>query len=152
MKLSKLIKQDTFTSLAQETILNVMVTHSWLVGELSAAMDTYDVTPVQYNVLRILRGSHPDRLTCSQIGERMLDRTPDVTRMLDRLERAGLIERARSEEDRRVVKVGISKGGRALLDRMQHDITNVQQQLTRHLSEDEQRELCNLLEKFRTDQ
>ena len=152
MKLSKLIKQDTFTSLAQETILNVMVTHSWLVSELSDAMDTYDVTPVQYNVLRILRGSHPQRLTCSQIGERMLDRTPDVTRMLDRLERAGLIERARSEVDRRVVKVGISKNGRDLLDRMEDDITTVQRRLTRHLSEEEQRELCHLLDKFRTDQ
>lgn len=152
MKLSKLIKQETFTSLAQETILNVMVTNSWLVGELSAAMGEFGITPVQYNVLRILRGSHPARMTCSQIGERMLDRTPDVTRMLDRLERSGLIERARAEHDRRVVEVGISKKGRELLDRMDDDIAGAQHRLTRHLSESEQRTLCELLEKLRIDQ
>lgn len=152
MKLSKLIKQETFSSLAQETILNVMVTNSWLVGELSTAMGEFGITPVQYNVLRILRGSYPDRMTCSQIGERMLDRTPDVTRMLDRLERSELIERARAEHDRRVVEVGISKKGRELLDRMDDDIAAVQDRLTRHLSESEQRTLCELLEKLRIDQ
>ncbi|SRR5690554_5954325 len=152
MKLSKLIKQETFGSVAQEAILNVMVTNSWLVNELSAAMSVYDITLVQYNVLRILRGAHPETLTCSQIGERMLDRTPDVTRMLDRLERAGLIERARSEHDRRVVQVGISNRGMDLLARMDEPIKAAEQRLARHLSADDQRRLCGLLEKLRLDQ
>lgn len=152
MKLSKLIKQETFESLSQKTILNVMVTNSWLERELAATMSDYGVTPVQYNVLRILRGSHPSKLTCSQVGERMLDRTPDVTRLLDRLERSGWIARERAERDRRVVEVGISEKGDDLLAEMADDIEQAQERLTRHLSDEEQRTLCGLLEKLRTDQ
>ncbi len=152
MDLRELIKQSTFASAAQEAILNVLVTNSWIVGELSAAMSDYGVTPVQYNVLRILRGSHPQRLTCSEVGDRMLDRTPDVTRLLDRLERAGLIERARARRDRRVVEVGISEKGVDLLDRMTGDIQAVQQRLTRHLSESDLRALSATLDTLRNDQ
>lgn len=152
MDLRELIKQSTFASAAQEAILNVLVTNSWIVGELSAAMSDYGVTPVQYNVLRILRGSHPQRLTCSEVGDRMLDRTPDVTRLLDRLERAGLIERARARHDRRVVEVGISEKGVDLLDRMTDDIRAVQQRLTRHLSESDLRALSATLDTLRKDQ
>ncbi|MEX0822602.1 MAG: MarR family transcriptional regulator [Rhodothermales bacterium] len=152
MDLREFIKQPTFTSAAQETILNLMVTNSWIVGELTAAMAPYDVTPVQYNVLRILRGSHPVKLTCSQVGERMLDRTPDVTRLLDRLDRASLIDRARAEHDRRVVEVGITPKGIALLDRMKKDVKAVQERLTRHLSDAELREMSEMLDTLRTDQ
>lgn len=152
MKLSELIKQEAFQSRSQETILNVMVTNSWLERELANTMSDYGVTPVQYNVLRILLGSYPEKLTCSQVGERMLDRTPDVTRLLDRLERSGWIERERAEHDRRVVEVGICEKGRELLEEMDDDIEGAQAHLTRHLSDDEQRTLCGLLEKLRTDQ
>lgn len=152
MDLRELIKQPTFASPAQEALLNVMVTHSWVMGELSAAMSPYDITPVQYNVLRILRGAHPQKLTCSEIGERMLDRTPDVTRLLDRLERAAYIQRERAEHDRRVVEVGISKKGIDLLERMGDDVRAVQNRLTRHLSEEELHSLSSMLDTLRTDQ
>ena len=152
MKLSELIKQDQFVSSAQEAMLNIMVTNSWLTSELSAAMSSHSMTPAQYNVLRILRGSHPDRLTCSQIGERLLDRTPDVTRLLNRLERSDLVDRRRAEYDRRVVEVGITDKGLELLDRMQEDVDEVQRRLTEHLTEEEQRQLIDLLERMRTNQ
>lgn len=152
MKLSELIKQDHFASPAQEAMLNVMVTSSWLLGEMAATMAPYGMTPAQYNVLRILRGSHPETLTCSAIGERLLDRTPDVTRLLNRLERAGLVHRERAEHDRRVVEVGITEKGLDLLARMQDDIRAAQDRVTRHLSADEHRQLIDLLERLRTDQ
>jgi DNA-binding MarR family transcriptional regulator len=152
MKLSELIKQDQFASPTLEAMLNIMVTHSWLMGELSSAMSPHDITPAQYNVLRILRGSHPDRLTCSQIGDRLLDRTPDVTRLLNRLERSDLVHRRRAEYDRRVVEVGITDEGLELLGRMQEDIDETQRRLTQHLSKEEQRQLSDLLERMRTDQ
>lgn len=152
MKLSELIQQDHFASPAQEAMLNVMVTSSWLLGVLSEAMAPYGVTPAQYNVLRILRGSHPKRLTCSDIGARLLDRTPDVTRLLNRLQRSGLIHRARAEHDRRVVQVGITEQGLALLNKMDDPITGVHQNLGRHLSPDEYVTLNDLLERLRTDQ
>lgn len=152
MKLSKLIKQENFASSAQEAILNVMVTNAWLVGEMSSRMMPYGVTAVQYNVLRILRGSHPEKLTCSEIGERMLDRTPDVTRLLNRLERVDLVERERAEHDRRVVHVGISARGLELLEKMACDVEEIQNRLARHLTDHELKNLSLLLEKLRTDQ
>ena len=82
----------------------------------------------------------------------MLDRTPDVTRLLDRLERAGLIERERSELDRRVVEVGITEKGMNLLCEMNDEIRAVEEHLVRHLSAGELKQLSELLEKLRTDQ
>ena len=152
MKLSELIKQERFKSTDQEALLNVLVTSSWILTEMAATMAPYGVTPVQYNVLRILRGSHPQTLTCSALGQRLLDRTPDVTRLLNRLERHGLICRARAEHDRRVVEVGITEAGLALLDRMSDDIEAAERRLTGHLSPGEHQHLSRLLERMRTDQ
>lgn len=152
MNLRELIKRQTFASAAREAILNLMVTNSWIVVQLPAAMVPHGMTPVHYSVLRILRGSHPHCLTCSEIGDRMVDHTPDVTRLLDRLERGGFIERARAEHDRCIVEVGISEQGIELLDRMNEDLHAVQQRLTRHLSESELRELSATLDTLRTDQ
>jgi DNA-binding MarR family transcriptional regulator len=76
------------------------------------------LTPNQYNVLRILRGASPTGLTCGQIAERMITRDPDVTRLTDRLVRAGLARRERGAGDRRVVEVGITDAGRGVLARL----------------------------------
>jgi DNA-binding MarR family transcriptional regulator len=152
MKLSEYIRQESFASAAQEALLNVMVTSSWVTGELTAAMAPHGVTPAQYNVLRILRGSHPQRLTCSEVGARLLDRTPDVTRLLNRLQRQDLVERSRAEHDRRVVEVGITDAGLRLLAAMQDDVEAVQQRLTRGLSDDDCARLSRLLERVRIDQ
>ena len=152
MKLSDLIKQEQFESPDQEALLNVLVTSSWILNALAATMVPYGVTPAQYNVLRILRGSHPQRLTCSALGQRLLDRTPDVTRLLNRLERHGLIHRARAEHDRRVVQVGITETGLALLIRMRDAIEAAEQRLIGHLSSSEHQHLSRLLERMRANQ
>ena len=152
MKLSELIRQKRFASAGHEAVLNVMVTSSWLNGVMTASMAPFDITPAQYNVLRILRGSDPTKMTCSDVGSRLLDRTPDVTRLLNRLEAAHLITRSRSRKDRRVVQVAISVAGRELLDRLEPVMTEMQEKMARHLSESELGELSSLLERLRTDQ
>ncbi|NNE69851.1 MAG: MarR family transcriptional regulator [Rhodothermales bacterium] len=152
MRLEELIKQESFSDIRQKAMLDVLVTASWITSRLSGTMGTYGLTPAQYNVLRILRGAHPARMTCSAIGSRLLDRTPDVTRLLNRLETAGHIERARSRADRRVVEVGITERGRALLEIMDPEIAEMQLHVSRHLSEDELATLSSLLERYRTDQ
>lgn len=152
MKLSELIRQDRFASAGHEAVLNVMVTHSWLNGVMAAAMAPFDITPAQYNVLRILRGSDSSKMTCSDVGSRLLDRTPDVTRLLNRLETAHFITRSRSRKDRRVVQVAISAAGRELLGRMEPVMHEVQEKVARHLSESELGDLSSLLERLRTDQ
>jgi len=77
------------------------------------------LTHGQYNVLRILRGALPEGLSCGEIGERMISRDPDITRLLDRLDRQGLVERHRDEADRRAVRTRISPAGLNLLERLE---------------------------------
>ncbi len=152
MDLTKLIKQERFGSPALKVLLNLMVTNSWIAGSVSSLLSPFEITPAQYNVLRILRGSHPRALTCSEIGERLLDRTPDVTRLLKRLESADYVSRERSENDRRVVYVSITEKGLALLARLQSSMDEHVEKLLRHLSTEEQIALSDLLDRLRTDQ
>ncbi len=79
---------------------------------------TAGLTVNQYNVLRILRGAHPESRTCGEIAERMIERDPDITRLLDRLSKQGLVDRTRDDKDRRVVRTGITTKGLAVLDRL----------------------------------
>ena len=152
MTLRELIHQTQFASPAQEALLNVMATASWLSGEVSAALAPHGVTQAQYNVLRILRGRHPESYTCSEVGERLLDRTPDVTRLLARLEAAGLARRQRAEHDRRVVQVGITDAGLALLAEIDAPLQETMTRLGRHLTDRDHARLSALLETLRTDQ
>lgn len=152
MTLAELIQQTHFSSPAQEAVLNVFATGSWVSGEISKAIAPHGITQAQYNVLRILRGAHPACYACSEIGERLLDRTPDVTRLLVRLERQGLVDRRRSTEDRRVVEVSITADGLALLKTLDGPVDDAIERVTRHLSDDDLRTLSSLLERVRTDQ
>ena len=152
MTLAELIQQSHFASPAQEALLNVFATDSWAAGEISAAISPHGITRAQYNVLRILRGHHPERYTCSEIGCRLLDRTPDVTRLLVRLEKQGLVTRERAEHDRRVVEVAITPAGLNLLDKLDEPVERATNRVARHLSDDELETLSRLLEKMRTDQ
>lgn len=148
--LRELIKQERFASPAEEAMLNVLVTYPWIMGELASIMSVHALTPAQYNVLRILRGAHPARVACSYIGERLLDPTPDVTRLLDRLDRAGLIHRRRGAADRRVVEVGITERGLERLAALDEPVRQLISRLMSSLDEAEQEQLSRLLEKLRS--
>ena len=152
MTLADLIQQTEFETPALESLLNVMVTASWLSGEMNAALAPHTITQAQYNVLRILRGQHPDCYMCSDIGSRLLARTPDVTRLLVRLEQRGLLHRQRAEHDRRVVEVTISDAGLALLAELDGPMREAIARMGRHLSPEQHRQLSSLLETLRTDQ
>jgi DNA-binding MarR family transcriptional regulator len=114
--LASALKQNRpFVSLEQEVYLSLLRTAS----ELSHAVDQYfrpfDITPSQYNVLRILRGVGADGLCRNEISERMVTATPDMSRLLDRMEKAGWVRRERAEDDRRQVSTYITKSGMELL-------------------------------------
>jgi DNA-binding MarR family transcriptional regulator len=118
--LATALKQNRpFVSLEQEVYLSILRTAS----ELSHAVDQFfrpfDITPSQYNVLRILRGAGTDGLCRNEISERMVTATPDMTRLLDRMEKAGWVTRERAEEDRRQVSTHITKPGMELLARLE---------------------------------
>lgn len=89
-----------------------------LMDGVAELLKPYGLRPAQYNALRILRGAHPEQLNCRQVAARMMTREPDLTRLLDRLERAGLVRRRRQSSDRRIVRIGITPAGMELLARI----------------------------------
>src|SRR5215218_10993455 len=97
------LKQRKPWSLEEEAYLNISRTAAVLEHALVQALKPFDITPTQYNVLRILRGAGPDGLCRNEVGERLVRRVPDVTRLLDRMEDGGLIARRRGKDDRRYV-------------------------------------------------
>jgi DNA-binding MarR family transcriptional regulator len=106
------------TDRAEETFLDLLRTAAVLERALARLFRPVGITWTQYDALRILRGSHPEALACSEVGERMVTAVPDVTRLLDRLEGRGWVERRRAAEDRRVVLVAITGAGLGLLERL----------------------------------
>ena len=115
-RLADEIKSKPFSHPEEEAILNIMRTADVLTQHMTQFLKPSDLSGPQYNVLRILRGS-PEGLSCRQIGERMISRDPDVTRLLDRLESRGAISRERGQ-DRRVVIARITGEGMALMDKL----------------------------------
>ncbi len=108
----------------------------------------YDLTPTQYNALRILRGGGPTGLACSRIGDRMISRDPDITRLLDRLQRRGLISRRREHNDRRILKTFITPAGLELLARMDRPIEQFHLHALRDVSKNDLLGLIEVLEKL----
>jgi DNA-binding MarR family transcriptional regulator len=104
-----------FSSTAEEAYLNLLRTTDALVRSHILLLRQYDLTPSQYNALRILRGAGTDGVTCGEMSDRLLTRDPDVTRLIDRLEKRGLIQRSREASDRRVVRGTITPAGLAVL-------------------------------------
>ena len=106
-----------FESAAQEAVVTLLGTADRVRTALSRVTGAHDVTLQQYNVLRILRGARPERLACGTIGERMVAHDPDLTRLLDRLQAAGLVDKSRDERDRRAMLVSITRKGLDVVER-----------------------------------
>lgn len=114
-KLEEEIRQQRPFEPIEAVYLNLLRTASLIAQDHARFFKPFGLTPTQYNALRILRGSHPEPLPCSEVGERMVTPVPDVTRLLDRLAAKGWVARRRDRRDRRVVRVGITAAGLALL-------------------------------------
>ena len=138
-----------FELIEEEAMLNVVRTAEVLQRTMADFLREFDLSPVQYNVLRILRGAGAAGATCSQIGERLLTRDPDITRLLDRMEARGLILRERSSEDRRVVITRISGAGSALVDSMDQPLRKLSKSKLGKFGRDGLAELIAGLERMR---
>jgi DNA-binding MarR family transcriptional regulator len=138
-----------FQSVAQEAFLTLQRTADVIARRSTQFLKQWEVSGTQYNVLRILRGAGPGGLRCGEIGERMVTHDPDITRLLDRMEKAGWIERARDTADRRVVLTRISKKGLDLLKQIDKPIEEETKVMGSHISEKRLRELINILDELR---
>jgi len=124
-------------------------THDRLQGEFAQLFKQRGLTHAQFNVLRILRGGGPDGLTCQQVGERLIHRLPDVTRLLDRMEAAKLVSRERSPTDRRVVLVRLTAEGRRMVDDLDEPVLSLHERQVAHLTARDLEELATLLARLR---
>jgi DNA-binding MarR family transcriptional regulator len=138
-----------FSSLEEEVLLALVRTADQLLWRVAAMLAPHGLSPTQYNALRLLRGAGPEGLRCSEIGERMINRDSDITRLLDRLERRSLVKRSRARHDRRVIKVRIAASGIKLLKSMDEDVDNFPRTLLGHLGEQRLQSLLQLLEAVR---
>ena len=138
-----------FDNLEAEVILNLLRTTEALATENDTLLRHFGLSRSQYNVLRILRGAGDPGLCGRDIVERMVTRDPDMTRLLDGLEKKELVERARSEQDRRVIVATITSNGRELLDEIAAPLGRLHKTQLGHLSEQKLRRLIALLEEAR---
>jgi len=144
--LKRRIKQERFESPEQEAFLNLLIVADFLHEKLERVCAKYGITHGQYNVLRILRGLYPDGHPRCEISARLLERAPDVTRMVDRIEKEGLVERDRSTEDRRLSITRITKKGMKLIDKMTPEIEEMSKSFSTKLTKQELKILSHLCE------
>jgi DNA-binding MarR family transcriptional regulator len=138
-----------FSSLEEEVFTNLQRTADELMRSVADLLKPVGLSPTQYNVLRILRTAGPKGLACGEVAERMITRDPDVTRLLDRLEKRGLVGRRREDHDRRVILTRITPQGLEILHKLDELIPRLHQLQLGHMTEEGLRLMNELLEAAR---
>jgi DNA-binding MarR family transcriptional regulator len=138
-----------FSSREQEVLLAIRVLATRILEPCEKFLKAHgDLSTSQYNVLRILRGTHPGRLPSTEVGNRMVARDPDVTRLVDRLIARGLVDRRRSDADRRVVEIGITRKGLDLLATLDPHVRRLPVALVGPLGPRKLKQLAGLLDEL----
>ncbi len=138
-------RKAAFDSPEQEVFLNLWRTYDRLRALEEELFGRYELTPQQYNALRLLRAEHPDGLPTLALASRLVSRAPDITRMLDKLEQRGLIVRVRPAENRRVVRVAVTDAGLGLLKELAGPLRECHARQLGHLSAEQRQKLVELL-------
>lgn len=148
MSLEQDIRQEKFASELQKMAVNIMFTSSWLNSGNIARFKPHGITPEQFNVLRILRGSHPQKMRLSDITSRMIDKSSNCTRLVEKLRQKGLVTREICEGNRRQVDIGITDNGLLLLKKIDVQTASWVTQL-KNVTQAEAKEINRLLDKLR---
>jgi len=146
--LKKRLKQQKFSSVEQEGLLNLFIASNYLHSKLDAICCGFKITLAQFNVLRILKGVHPEGYPRGEIIRRMVEPSPDVTRLIDRLIKEGLVERFTSDEDRRLSLARITKKGINLLTKINPEVDKFISDYSSSLNKSEKDMLSNICEKL----
>jgi len=142
------VKIKSLSEVRLEAMRNIIHTASMISYKQYKFFKQFHLSPQQFNILRILRDARPESLTFQSIRERMLEKTPHTTRMIDKLEKSGLVFRERSLDDRRKIYVHISDQGLASLKKIEKKFTDLMTQMD-NLNAEEARQLSELLRKYR---
>lgn len=148
MRLEDEIKQENFRNEFHKLAVNIFFTHSWLMNKINEILSGFDLTPQQFNLLRILRGQYPSPASISLLKERMLDKMSDASRLVDRLIQKGLVERKICKQDRRKVDIIITKAGLQVLKKIDETEDEFDGFL-KNLNDKEAKILNDLLDKLR---
>ncbi len=149
MKLSDEIKQAEFPDEHTEAVLNLHFTSHWLYRVFQELLKEFDISNEQYNILRILRGNRRGTYNLCEVQERMLNRTANATRLVEKLRRRGLVSRQPNEGDRRRVDIAITQEGLSLLAEMDQPTEEMHRRTAKALTSEEARTLSRLLERLR---
>src|SRR6202012_1375777 len=147
MALENEINQRKFRTEYQKARINIIYTYNWLTEQVKSMFGDWDITPQQFNILRILRGEGKP-LSTLQIRQRMLDKMSDTSRIVDRLVKKGLVKKTANGENRRLVDVVITPRGKKVLEKID-PFEEYADQVMQNLTEEETRTLNNLLDKLR---
>ena len=147
--LEELQQTKPFLHIEEEAFLNVQRTADVLMQQLASVLKVHGLSATQYNVLRILRGAGTSGMTCKDVGGRMITPDPDITRLLDRLEKRNLLTRNRARGDRRFVTIQITQEGLDTLSQLDAPIRKMQLEMFKHLDEEQVRQMVDLLETVR---
>jgi DNA-binding MarR family transcriptional regulator len=142
---AELQQRKPFSNLEQEATLNIARTEAALREPLEELLKGSGISLTQYNVLRILRGAGPEGLTRNEIRDRLINRMPDVTRLLDRMEEAGWVSRVREMEDRRCVATHLTRSGKSLVDSLDVPVQEEHARRLSHMTRTQLRTLIDLL-------
>src|SRR5688572_25305861 len=148
MGLEQDLKQEHFTNAYEKMIVNILFTSSWLSNLNASRLKPYGITPEQYNVLRILRGSHPKAMMLADITQRMIDKNSNATRLVEKLRQKGFVKREICENNRRQVDILITDKGLQTLKRVESEESEWISVLKR-VSKSEATELNRILDKLR---
>ena len=148
MRIEDEIKQSSFKNEYAKLLVNLLFTGNWIHHYNKKFLKKHQLSPEQYNVLRILRGQHPSPASINMLNDRMLDKMSNVSRLVEKLRMKDLIIRQESEIDRRQVDIFITEKGLGLLEEIDQEIPLVEK-MFHNLSEEEASVLNNLLDKLR---
>ncbi|MEL6538998.1 MAG: MarR family transcriptional regulator [Bacteroidota bacterium] len=148
MRIEEEIKQEEFSNPLQKAIINILFTASWISGEQNRALKPFGISWQQFNILRILRGQHPESVCVADIKERMIDKMSNVSRLVEKLYQKGLVTRETSKQDRRMVDIQLTQPGLDLLKEVDSVMENQQKALV-PANPDALHQLNDLLDQMR---
>jgi len=148
MEIEKEIYNNKFENNHHKAIVNLIYTYGWVTNQLKQKLNKHHITLQQFNILRILRGQHPNPATINILRERMLDKMSDASRIVERLVQKELVNRCVSDKDRRAVDILINSKGLDILKKLDDEMS-VKEMVAKNLSEEESDTLSRLLDKMR---
>lgn len=144
------INQKDFKNEHQKALINIMFTSSWITGQTNNLLKPFNISMQQFNLLRILKGASPEAVSMKILGERMIDKNSNASRLVEKLRKKELVERITSTEDRRKVKVSITKAGLKVLDEASNSIESIMIEQMKVISIDQAKQLNQSLDQLRS--